>query len=75
MLFFLTFYKPKNPEKNVSRFPQKYKLLSTLIIIINASWAADQRIRMISEDHVTLKTGVMMLKNQLRITGIIHILQ
>ncbi len=25
---------------------------------------------MISEDHVTLKTGVMMLKIQLRITGI-----
>ncbi len=29
------------------------------------SWAADQHIRMISEDHVTLKTGVMMLKIQL----------
>ncbi len=25
---------------------------------------------MVSEDHVTLKTGVMMLKIQLRITGI-----
>ncbi len=32
-------------------------------------------IRMISEDHVTLKTGVMMLKIQLRITGINYILQ
>ncbi len=30
---------------------------------------------MISEDHVTLKTGVMMLKIQLRITGIKYILQ
>ncbi len=29
-----------------------------------------QDIIMISEDHVTLKTGVMMLKIQLRITGI-----
>ncbi len=29
---------------------------------------------MISEDHVTLKTGVMMLKNQLYITGINDIL-
>ncbi len=31
----------------------------------NVSWAANQHIRMISEDHVTLKTGVMMLKIQL----------
>uniref|UniRef100_A0A671P5S2 Erythrocyte membrane protein band 4.1-like 3a n=1 Tax=Sinocyclocheilus anshuiensis TaxID=1608454 RepID=A0A671P5S2_9TELE len=30
----------------------------------------DEHIRMISEDHVTLKTGVMMLKIQLRITEI-----
>ncbi len=30
---------------------------------------------MISEDHVTLKTGIMMLKIQLRITGINYILQ
>ncbi len=30
---------------------------------------------MISEDHVTLKTGVMMLKIQLRITGINCILK
>ncbi len=30
---------------------------------------------MISEDHVTLKTAVMMLKIQLRITGINYILQ
>ncbi len=30
---------------------------------------------MISEDHVTLKTGVMMLKIQLRITEINYILQ
>ncbi len=31
----------------------------------NVSWAANQHIIMISEDHVTLKTGVMMLKIQL----------
>ncbi len=42
----------------------------TLIIIRNVSWAANQYIIMISEDHVTLKTGVMMLKIQLRITAI-----
>ncbi len=58
-------------------FPQKYwaaQLFSTLIIIRNVSWAANQHIRMISEDHVTLKTGVMMLKIQLRITEINYIL-
>ncbi len=33
-------------------------------------WAANQYIIMISEDHVTLKTGEMMLKIQLRITYI-----
>ncbi len=38
------------------------------------SWAANQHIIMISEDHVTLKTGVMMLKIQLRITEINYIL-
>ncbi len=31
---------------------------------------ANQNIIMISENHVTLKTGVMMLKIQLRITEI-----
>ncbi len=30
---------------------------------------------MISENHVALKTGVMMLKIQLRITGINYILK
>ncbi len=38
---------------------------SLIIIIRNVSWAANQHIIMISEDHVTLKTGVMMLKIQL----------
>ncbi len=38
---------------------------TVLIIIRNVSWAANQHIRIISEDHVTLKTGVMMLKIQL----------
>ncbi len=33
-------------------------------LIRNVSWAANQYIRMISEDHVTLKT-VMMLEIQL----------
>ncbi len=59
------------------RFLQKYwaaQLFSTLIIIRNVSWAANQHIRMISEDHVTLKTGVMMLKIQLCITEINYII-
>ncbi len=38
-------------------------------------WASDQHIRMISEDHVTLKTGVIMLKIQLCITGINYIVK
>ncbi len=49
-------------------FTQKYEAaqpFSTLIMISNISWAANQYIIMISEDHVTLKTGVMMLKIQL----------
>ncbi len=49
----------ENPEKlNAFSF-------SILIIIRNVSLAANQYIIMISEDHVTLKTGVMMLKIQL----------
>ncbi len=53
---------------NLLPFLQTYyttQLFSTLIIIRNVSWAVNQYIIMISEDHVTLKTGVMMLKIQL----------
>ncbi len=46
-------------HKNVKHATQ---LFSTKIIIRTVSWAANQHIIMISEDHVTLKTGVMMLK-------------
>ncbi len=51
---------------------QKYEAaqLLTLIAIRNVSLTANQHIGMISEDHVTLKTGVMMLKIQLCITAI-----
>ncbi len=53
-----------NPEKkNASWFQQKHES------------AAIQHIIMISEDHVTLKSGVMMLKIQLRITEINYSLQ
>ncbi len=60
------------------QFPHKYwaaQLISTLIIIRNVSWAANNHIIMISEDHVTLKTGAMMLKIQLFIAEIDYILQ
>ncbi len=53
-------------EKNAFQFPQKYKgaqLFSTLIILRNVS-AANHHIRVISEDHGTLKTAVMMLNMQ-----------
>uniref|UniRef100_A0A672L8B5 DDRGK domain-containing protein 1-like n=1 Tax=Sinocyclocheilus grahami TaxID=75366 RepID=A0A672L8B5_SINGR len=70
MLFFLTLYSSENPEK-VLHFPQKNicaaQLLITLII--------NQYIILISEDHVTLYTGVMMLKIQLRISEINYILK
>ncbi len=49
--------------KNVSLFPQKYKAENKKISIL---WFL--------KDHVTLKTGVMMLKIKLNITGINYIL-
>ncbi len=48
----------------ISTKTQFARLFPTLIIIRNVSWAVNQHIIMISEDHVTLKTGVMMLKIQ-----------
>ncbi len=62
----------KECRKQLSQFLQKYcaaQRFSTLIIIRNVSWAVNQYIIMISEDHVTLKTGVMMLKIHLCITN------
>ncbi len=62
------FYSSKNPENTCITVSTKIlgsTIFSTLIIIRNVSWAANQHIRMISEDHVTLKTGVMMLNIQL----------
>jgi len=38
-------------------------MFSALMMIINVSWASNHHIRM--KDHVTLKTGVMMLKIRL----------
>ncbi len=55
---------------NNKRSPQKYEAAQRFpTLIIN------QYIRMISEDHVILKTGVMMLKINRCITGINYILK
>uniref|UniRef100_A0A671RMH2 Uncharacterized protein n=1 Tax=Sinocyclocheilus anshuiensis TaxID=1608454 RepID=A0A671RMH2_9TELE len=71
MLFFLTFYSSKNPEKSIA-VSKKNKYLSAHLLII---LKINQHIRMISEDHVTLYTGVMMLEIQLCITEINYILK
>ncbi len=75
MLLFWTFYSSQHPEYSYKGFQVNTDNVSALIKIRNVSWAVNQYIRMISEDHVPLKTGVMMLKIQLRIAGIIYILQ
>ncbi len=49
-----------------------HQLFSIVIIRNNVSWAASQHIKIISEGHLTLKTGVMKLKIKLYITRINH---
>ncbi len=61
-MLFLTLYSTKNQRK-------KYYILQKNNIIIN------QHIIMNSEDHVTLKTTVKMLKNQRCVTEINYILK
>ncbi len=71
-VFFFT-YSSKNVKK------EKYIIFSSKIWGTNPNnnqkWRSNQHISMISEDHVTLKTGVMMLKIQLHITEINSILK
>ncbi len=55
-------FKKISPPKKV--FHKNIKQ-TRLIILRNVSWASNQFIRMISNDHVTLKTRLMMLKYQL----------
>ncbi len=81
MLYFWTFYSLKEFWKNcITVFTKNIKqLFSTLIIrtIIN-NWApikTEQQKEWFLKDHVTLKTGVMMLKIQLYITEINYILK
>ncbi len=45
-------------QRNLKKF-----YFFNIIVIILFFFAANQHIRVISEDHVTLKTGVMMMIN------------
>ncbi len=67
-IIFYIFWMVKNKTKNY-RFgyknPKCCVSIKILTLIRNIYWAANHHIRMISEYHVTLKTGVMMLKIQL----------
>ncbi len=66
---FFTFRSSKNPETiHYHSFCKNIK--PHCFYIDNKKWAANQHIIVISEDHVTLKTGVMMLKIQICITRI-----
>ncbi len=68
MLFFSTFYLLNQIIKE-KRFQKILSSTTVSTLIINPNT------RMISEDHVTLKSGVMMLKIQLCFTGIHYILK
>ncbi len=79
MLLLWTFNSSKIPEnKNIPRFPQKYEaaqLFSTLILIRNVSWAANQHIRMISEGSCDTEDWSNDAENSALITEINYILQ
>ncbi len=62
MLYFVTFYKSKKKVKGFTFVNQHIRS------------ATHQHIIIISEDHVALKTVVMMLKIQFSFTGIHYIL-
>ncbi len=59
------FNKESWKNKCITIFTKKYWAAQLFSTSRNVSWAANQHIRMISEDHVTLKTGVIILKIQL----------
>ncbi len=77
MLFLWTLYSSENPENKINQFPQKYWQHTVFNIDNNQKCFLSSKSAyfMISEDHVTLKTEVMMLKIQLRITEINYISQ
>ncbi len=66
MLFFLTLYS----KKKVSHFPKQLSSTNFSELSQVSTLIINKHIGMISEDHVTLKTGVMILKIQLCFTGI-----
>ncbi len=69
MLFFLTLYSSKNQRKKYHMFQKQLSRTTVSTLLLN------QHIRMISDNHVTLKTEVMRLKIQLSFTGINCILK
>ncbi len=77
--FFNTFYSSVNLEKCIQVSTKNITPFSTLIIIRNDYYQklkpSNQYIRIISEDHVAVKIGEIMLKIQLYVTGINYILQ
>ena len=69
-MFFKKKYIHRRILKKVSQIPKYYLVAQLLIVLI-----INHHIFMISKDHVTLKTGGMMLKIQLHITEINYILK
>ncbi len=65
-LIFWTFYLSNNTKNKNNNYYHFHKNSTSVFNIDNNSkcfWAANQYIRMISESHLTLKTGVMTAEN------------
>jgi len=59
-------FSSKNPEIKCITVPIKLLIITTVFNIDKKCFLSSKSyIRMISEDHVTLKTGVMMMEIQL----------
>ncbi len=61
-----TFYSLKNPEKNVSQFPQKILSSTTFSTLIVTKMFLEHEIDILEwfvKDHVTLQTEVMAAEN------------
>ncbi len=76
-MFFWTFYSAKKTEKNYQGFLKYYsaQLFSTLIIIRNVSWAANQYIILISEESCDTEDWSNDAENSALITEINYILK
>jgi len=66
-------------ELSIKKYTHKYKVAQLFSSLINNNekcfLSSKSAYEWFLKDHVTLKTGVMMLKIQLRITGINYILK